>query len=188
MPLTLNRTTITTALTPEATTVQFASAAGIKKNDLAYIDREANKLLYQPYPAANPAVWKVQRGVYGTGAATHAVNNQIYTGPPGAFAGVNPQGAATLDSVVAVPTINVYTGDRFLRSKGGSWQKVGSEGVPAQQAWASGSVATYSTAGAIAIQPGSVEINSAVARAMPLATPTQVDDGTVMTIFGEGGG
>src|SRR5262245_14807818 len=183
----LTRVTITAALGPADTLVRFVTSSLFTPmpGDLAYIDREAMELLFQPFPGV-PALWKVQRGSNGTAVAPHAVNNQIYVGKPGEFAFYSPQGAAPVG--LSLPFINVKTGDQFVRSSGGSWQKVGDEGVPLQPAWASGSVAEYTTAGPITIQNGTSTINSATARAMTLAPPIQGDDGTVMTIIGDGGG
>lgn len=184
MPVTLNRTTIARPVTAADTVVRFASGATLTAGHLAYIDREAMRLQLP----IDTTAWRVMRAVNGTVAAPHAVNNQVYTGPPGAFSQISPHGAASLDSAVALPHINVQTGDLFVLSGGGSWQKIGDAGVPLQQGWASGDVASYSTAGALAIKSGYTTITSAVARAMTLADPTQADDGTVMTIFGSGGG
>jgi hypothetical protein len=185
MPITLNRTTIARPLSASDTMVRFASSTGLAAGHLAYIDREAMRLTL---PTVEAAVWRVMRAVNGTVAAPHAVNNQIYTGPAGAFSVINPQGASSIDGAVALPHVNVLTGDVFVLSSGGSWQKIGDAGVPLQPAWASGDVASYSTAGALAIRSGNSTINSATARAMTLADPTQAQDGTVMTIFGAGGG
>src|SRR5262245_29005709 len=184
---TLNRTTIAAALTAADTRVTFASATGLTKGDLAYIDREAMQLLFTPLAGVS-TIWSVLRGINGTAAAPHAINNQVFTGPPGAFQMTTPQGVSTNASALALPHINVLTGDLFTLSTGGSWQKAGDDGVPAQLALASGSVADYTTAGAIAIQQGTVTINSATARAMTLAAPAQADDGIVMTMIGMGGG
>src|SRR5262245_20680549 len=92
----LTRVTITAPLTATDTLMRLVTSSLFNPvaGDLAYIDREAIKLLYQPFPNV-PAVWKVQRGVWGTGVAPHAINNQIYVGSPGFFAVVSPQGSGT---------------------------------------------------------------------------------------------
>jgi ornithine cyclodeaminase/alanine dehydrogenase-like protein (mu-crystallin family) len=183
----LNKTTVAAAISATDTRIRFASPTNIRAGDVAYIDREAMDLLYQPLTDV-PAIWEVHRGASGTGAAPHAVNNQVYTGPPGHFSVTSPQGALTPDRLLASPHINILSGDVFVLSTGGSWQQIGDAGVPQQIALASGNVADYTTAGAIAIQNGTTTITSATARAMTLAAPAQSDDGTVMTIIGTGGG
>lgn len=186
MAIPLNRTTITSALTAADSLVGFASSVNIRRGDLAYIDREAIKLLLE-HPSA-PNQWFVIRGQCGTAAAPHAINNQVYTGHPGAFYMTHPQGMSSAVAEMFLPHIHVLTGDMYVLSKGGSWQKIGDMGVPLQPAWASGVVAEYTTSGAIAVQPGAVQITGAAVKTMTLANPVQGDDGLVMTIYGAGGG
>lgn len=187
MPFALNRTTITTALKASDIQVTFASSATLKAGDLAYIDREAMTLVAQVQPAI-PTIWWVQRGVSGTPATAHAINNQVYTGPPGWFYVTNPSGSSSVAGEAVLPYINILSGDMFQLSTGGSWQQVGEGGVPQVASAASGVQGNYTTSGAITPVNGRVSLASASALAMTLAPPTQADDGTVMTIVGGGGG
>lgn len=182
----LNRTTIAAPLTAFDTQVNFASGSVLAKGFIAYIDREAMLLQLQPIPAV-PNIWQVMRGTCGTGAAAHAANDQVFTGPPGFFAMSDPQGVSSQDGQVALPYLNVRTGDAFMVSGSGAWQK-SVEAVPEQLALAPGTLQTFNSNGNLIIQNGSVEVNSASARAMTLPVPTAGDEGTVMTIFGSGGG
>jgi len=182
----LNRTTITAPISAADTLVTFASASGLFKGYIAYIDREAMLLQLQPIPAV-PSIWQVMRGQCGTGAAAHAANDQIFTGPPGVFAATSPQGVSSQDGANALPHINVLTGDSFMVSGSGAWQK-SVEAVPEQLSLAPGALQTFNSNGNLIIQNGSVEVNSASARAMTLPVATTGDEGTVMTILGSGGG
>jgi hypothetical protein len=182
----LNRTTIAASLSAADTLVTFASASGLTRGQVAFIDREAMRLQLQPNPAV-PALWQVLRGVCGTGAAAHAANDQIFTGPAGAFFWNDPQGTASQDRAPVLPYINVLTGDAFMVAGTGAWQK-SVEGIPRQLALAPGTLQTFSSNGNLIIQNGSIEVNAAPARALTLPVPSPGDEGTVMTILGSGGG
>jgi len=182
----LNRTTIAAPLTSADTMVNFTSGSGLSKGDVAYIDREAMLLQLQPIPAV-PTIWQVLRGQCGTGAAAHAANDQVFTGPPGYFHFTTPQGISSQDRAIALPHINVATGDAFMVAGNGAWQK-SVEAVPEQLALAPGTLQTFNSNGALIIQNGSVEVNSASARALTIPVPAVGDEGTVMTILGSGGG
>jgi hypothetical protein len=182
----LNRTTIAAPLSAADTLVNFASGSGLQKGHVAYIDREAMVLQTQPIPAV-PSIWQVMRGQCGTGAAAHAVNDQVFTGPPGHFFLTSPQGASSQDGEIVLPRINVLTGDAYMVSGNGAWQ-TSVEAVPEQLSLAPGTLQTFTSNGALIVQNGSVEVNSASARALTLPVATTGDEGTVMTIFGSGGG
>src|SRR5215510_8717398 len=128
----MTRVTITAALSAADTLVRFPVSGVFTPGagDVAYIDREAMELQFQPFPGV-PTAWKVLRGTNGTCAAPHAINNQIYVGRPSEFSFFSPQGSGGRGQMpvatggVPVPFINVLTGDQFAVSSGGSWQKIG---------------------------------------------------------------
>jgi len=187
MAVGLSRTTIVGSVAAADTRVRFAAATGFTSGLLAYINREA-MVLQRPIEPGASTVWQVLRGQAGTAAAAHAANDQVFVGRPGYFYSTPVQGWSSQDGEVALPHINVLTGDSFMIGANGNWQKGEDDGVPAQLALTSGTLAVFSSNGALAIQNGAVEVNSASARAMTLAAPALADEGTVITVFGSGGG
>src|SRR5262245_952152 len=125
MPVAVTQLTVAAAVKATDDVVAFVAsgAAYLKSKYLAYIDREAIELVSMVEPAL-PAIWRVKRGVHGTPVTAHAINNQVYVGPPDVFAMVSPSGGQTFDTVAALPHINILTGDAFTLSTGGSWYQI----------------------------------------------------------------
>jgi hypothetical protein len=107
--------------------IRLTSGANVVKGQMAYCDREAFLLIDLVSPL-DTTVWLVTRGYSGTPAEAHNSGANVKTGPQNYFGLFNPAGAVNAANVVALPWINVLTGDAF-DVNAGAWRQVGIGGV-----------------------------------------------------------
>lgn len=177
--VTLGSTTTSAALTAQSDRVTLASGAGVVAGVLLYIDREAMEVV----EAISSTTFRVRRGVSGSYAAAHASGAPVYSGVPSAFAHSDVSGPCVATSEPGLPRINIDSGNMFQCSAG-FWRVYRTNGIRDFQysSLANGGT-TYTTAGAITIEPGFVFLGSAGALAMTLANPTTDQNGMVMCII-----
>lgn len=126
MAVTLNATTLAAAMTADQGVVNLASGATVLVGHLIYVDREAMQVL-APVAQSTTAFY-VSRGINGTAAVAHITAAKAKTGSPHYFYLTNVSGAASAATEVALPHINVTTGDVFDIATG-AWNQVGTGGV-----------------------------------------------------------
>ena len=127
LAVTLNATTLAAAVLVTDDRIKLASGATVVVGQMGYCDREAFLFLAQVSPT-DPTVWLVTRGYSGTPAEAHNSGANVKTGPQHHFLMFNPAGAANAANVIALPVINVLTGDAF-DINAGAWRQVGTGGV-----------------------------------------------------------
>jgi hypothetical protein len=125
--ITLNATTLAAAVSVTDDRIKLTSGATVVAGQMAYADREAFLLLAQVSPT-DTTLWLVTRGYSGTPAEAHNSGANCKTGPQQNFLMFNPAGAANANNVVALPVINVLTGDAF-DINANAWRQVGTGGV-----------------------------------------------------------
>ena len=126
MAVTLNATTLASALGATDTIVNLTSGATVLAGQVGYIDREA--IRFQQAVGTSTTLWYCSRGQDGTPVEPHNSGANVKTGPAGYFYMTNPAGAANAATEVALPHINVYTGDVF-DINANAWRQVGIGGV-----------------------------------------------------------
>jgi hypothetical protein len=126
MAVTLNQTTLAAAVGANDDRINLASAGTVAPGQMVYIDREAMLLL--ALMANTTTIFFVQRGYSGTAAVPHISGAKVYTGPQSYFYMTNPSGAAVATNEVALPHVNVLSGDVF-DINAGAWRQVGTGGV-----------------------------------------------------------
>jgi hypothetical protein len=112
----LTQTSLSAAVTANATSLQVASATGItvgtnSYNTSIYIDRELLTVT-----AISGTTLSVLRGQGGTGAAAHSASNMVLAGRPSWFSAFDPQGTCVLANVVATPIVNYKNGNQWICS------------------------------------------------------------------------
>lgn len=136
--------------------------------------------------------WNVVRGQGGTVAAAHASGAPVFFGAPNLFQFTSnePAGPCVSTATAASPFIVISPGVSIFQcpavstltgSTAATWAQITSNGLPAANptrytGW------TYTTAGALRIQPGVQFIGSGGALAMTLAAPDKYMDGMVMVL------
>ncbi len=177
---TINQTTLSAAVSASTNTIVLASAATVVAGQLVYIDREA--LLIQ---AVSSTTLTVQRGVNGTLAARHASGAAVFTGPQNYFYGNDVTGPCTATTEVALPHINVASGNIF-DCKESFWARFTDAGNPIggpENLVGGPATKVYTvTATAITIAPGVQFIGSSGALALTLGAPTTAQNGMIMVI------
>jgi hypothetical protein len=129
MAITINETTLGAAVKPGDDKITLASGVGVARGQLGYIDRECVRFQAPVPPVpATPVSWYVFRGWQGTAAQAHNSGAKIKTGEAAHFQLYSPAGAAVAGTQIAVPWINVQTGDVF-DINAGAWRQIGFDGV-----------------------------------------------------------
>lgn len=164
----------------QSAVIQVTSADGFTVGNLAYIDREVMLI-----KSISTTFITVQRARNGTTLMAHPIGSVVFTAPPSAFYSYTPpSGPCTSSQIPYLPWINTATGD-ILSCKDSVWtqQRLGGYTAFGPRLAANGASAmTYTAAGAITIQPGTVFLNGTTL-AMTLADPTTSQNGMVMTIM-----
>lgn len=174
----LTSTTTSAALTDTGTSVTVASATGIAAGTILYIDKEAMSVV-----SISGTVATVRRGVAGSFAAAHASGAVVYAGTPDQIGHSDPAGPCTATSEIALPRINVDTGNVYQCSAG-FWRVYRTNGIRAFSYESLGNGGSdYTASGAITIEPGFVFLNAGSALAMTLANPSTDQNGMVMCII-----
>ena len=127
MAVTINETTLGAALNPMDDRVLFVSGNTIVAGQVAYVDREAMDILARVFET-NDKLYLVKRGVHGTAAVAHNAAAKVKTGPTSYFGKYDKSGAANGTNELAVPWINVYTGNVF-DINANVWRQIGYQGV-----------------------------------------------------------
>lgn len=174
-----------------ATVVTLTAGTGVSVGTGLAIDNE-----YLVVQSATPQTtrWNVTRGQSGTTAGAHASGAAVILGAANNF-GFNqtgPVGPCTSTLVQALPYVivsnsgvNIYdcpAVSTFAGSTASTWDWVQQAGYARPNA-ARTTGWTYTTAGAIRIQNGFVNIGSAGALAMTLAAPAVWENGTTMVLM-----
>jgi hypothetical protein len=170
---TVTETTTSAAVTIGTDRVVLASATNVAAGKVLYIDREALSVT-----SVSSVTATVQRGMFGTAAATHASGAVVYAGSPNYFSGNDPAGPCVAANEVALKRIVLGSGNIY-NCINSQWVRFRTGGLIA---FTVAAPITYTTAGAITIKPGLSLIGSGGAIAMTLAAPTNSQDGMVMEI------
>lgn len=108
----LNSTTLSAALNAVSQTVSLTSASNINVGDVAFVDREAMRVL-----SVNTTTNRieVQRGMEGTVAVRHASGQTVYVDRPDRFINKDLAGACTAGAEYPnyTPLINLSNGNKF---------------------------------------------------------------------------
>ncbi len=149
---------------------------------------------YLTIQSATPVAtrWNVTRGQSGTQATAHASGDAVFFGatnnfyfntrqPSGPCVSTSEQATPRIvvslsTSIFLCPPVNTLTG-----STASTWAQITEDGLPASNGtrytgW------TYTSAGALTVQPGVQFIGSGGALAMTLAAPSKYMDGLVMVL------
>lgn len=118
---TVTSTTLSNAATDSATTLVVASATGFDAGDIAFVDREAMRVV-----AVSGTNITVQRGWAGTAAAAHAATSVIYVGAPDNYSQILPAGSCTSTAEAYLPRIVLPQGKVFQCSNS-RWIEVGAD-------------------------------------------------------------
>lgn len=187
---TLSATLAAPAQGSPAQYIQLTSGSNVAVGQGGVIDGE-----YVTFIASTPSTtrWQIQRGQSGTTAAAHSSGAAVLFGATNNFAfnSAQPSGACVSTAQPASPYVVVSLSvDIFMcpavstltGSTAASWGQVVADGQPYPNGtrytgW------TYTTAGALTIQPGMQQIGSAGALAMTLAAPAAWQNGMVMTLL-----
>lgn len=191
---TMTETTLAAAITSaSAQVIVVTSGTGFAVGNVLVVDGEAMTVQSSYVSGVNVPV---TRGVSGTVAGLHASGATVLQGQPQYFSKVDPNGPCTSTNELALPrvvlgtigaqppSVSVYncTGVSATTQR---WQQYTRNGYPAFPPAAlgspSGSTVTYTTAGAINPQPGSIFINGTTL-AMTLINPTLAQNGMIMVI------
>lgn len=115
----LNSTTLSAALNAVSQTVSLTSASNINVGDVAFVDREALRVL--SVDTTNNRI-TVERGMEGTVAVRHVNGQTAYIDRPDRFINKDLSGACTAGSEFPnyTPLINVSNGNRY-RCQSGAW-------------------------------------------------------------------
>lgn len=173
----LTTTTTSSAVTIDTLNVTVASATGVTAGVILYIDKEAMRVV-----SISGTTASVQRGTDGSAAATHASGAVVYVGTPQLFAHADPAGPCVSTAEVGLPRVNIDNGNVFQCSAG-FWRVYRLGGIRAFSSESLGNGATsYTAAGAITIEPGTVFLNGTTL-AMTLANPSTDQNGMTMCII-----
>lgn len=171
------------------TVIQLASGTSVAVGQGVVVDNE-----YMTIQSSTPQStrWNVVRGQGGTQAAAHASGAPVFFGAPGLFQFTSnePAGPCVSTATVASPFIVISPGVSIFQcpavstlagSTAATWAQITSNGLPAANptrytGW------TYTSAGALTVQPGVQFIGSGGALAMTLASPSKYQDGVVMVL------
>lgn len=187
---TVNSTTLSAAVTTTSQLViQVTSSSTMAVGQYLFVDAESMRIT-----AINSNVStlvSVQRGADGTAAALHANGSLVWSGPGRNFYSYDVAGPCTATQEIALPHINVKSGNiydcRGATSATQVWSRYMQNGIPDFQAAFLGGPAgvppTYTSSGAITVQPGVVYIGSAGPLAMTLAAPSTSQNGMIMIIL-----
>jgi len=172
-----------------ATTVTLASGTNVAVGQGIVIDGE-----YLTVQSSTPATtrWNVVRGQSGTQAQAHASGAAVFFGAPNNFYfnSNEPSGPCVSTAQQASPRIVVSLAasiylcppvSTLAGSTAATWAQITDAGLPAANptrytGW------TYTSAGALTVQPGVQFIGSSGALAMTLAAPSKYMDGMVMVL------
>jgi hypothetical protein len=127
MAVTLNETTLASAVSVTDDRIKLASGATVAKGHTGYIAREAVLFLAQ-VSDTDATLWLVARGRDGTPALAHNSGAKVKTGPAAYFGMFNRAGAANAATELAIPWVNVISGDVFDINTN-AWRQVGFGGV-----------------------------------------------------------
>jgi hypothetical protein len=127
MAVTMNETTLGAALQPMDDRILLVSGATVVPGQVAYVDREAIDILARVFET-NDKLYLVKRGVHGTAAVAHNAGAKIKTAPASYYGKYDKSGAANGTNELAVPWINVYSGNVF-DINANAWRQVGFNGV-----------------------------------------------------------
>jgi hypothetical protein len=172
-------TTLSAAVNNSQNVFTLTSGTGVIAGWQLYVDRELMTV-----QSISSATVTVTRGQGGTLAAAHGIKAPVYLGLPNQFDRTAVVGPCVSTSNVALPHINVQTGDVYDCASS-FWVRRASAGFevsPFPLAAQGGSGMTYTANGAITIQPGTQFLNGS-GLAMTLADPTTAQNGTVMVIL-----
>lgn len=126
MAATLTETTLAGSIQSNDTIITLAAASGVQPGWVGYIDREAIKFLaLQPF---STVAWNVARGQDGTFAGAHINAAKVKVGPAAYFYMYDVAGNGDAAKEVALPHINVITGNVFA-IPASVWTQVGVGGV-----------------------------------------------------------
>lgn len=174
---TVNSTTLAAALNATDRTVSVASNATIAKGDWLMVDGEA--MLIQDFTGT---LLTVVRGQQGSRTTAHANSTTVWTGVPARFYQNEPSGTCTAANELFLPHLVPRSGSIY-QCQSGEWVLWQRNGIRQYSDGRSDGGTTYTTAGAIAVQPGISFIGSAGALAMTLVDPTVQQNGMIMTIL-----
>lgn len=185
---TVNSTTLAAAVTSiNALAVQVTSSTTFAVGQFLYVDREMMRIT----SITRTPIIDVQRGVNGTRADLHANATLLWSGPSNYFYDNEVAGPCTATNETALPHIVRMTGNVY-DCKGATattqvWARYAIGGINQFAAGFLGGPAgvppTYTSSGAITVQPGVVFIGSGGALAMTLAAPTTAQNGMIMIIL-----
>jgi hypothetical protein len=171
--VTVNQTTLSSAATITARDINLTSASTVAVDDLIVVDGEAMRVL-----EITGTRIRVFRGFAGSKVQAHASGAVAFTGVPQRFSGEDPRsGGCTATAERFLP--RVLTNGTVYQCHGSAWVRYRLNGIPS---FTNAPAASYSTTGAIAVQPGLSLITAAGVGAMTLVPPTALQSGMVMEI------
>jgi hypothetical protein len=127
MAATLNSTTLAAAVLVTDDRIKLTSGSTVAVGQMAYVAKEA-MLFLALVSAADTTLWLVQRGYSGTPQLAHNSGATIKTGPQNYFGMFDPAGAADATKILALPLLNVLSGNAF-DVNASAWRQVGTNGV-----------------------------------------------------------
>lgn len=177
---TLNSTTTSAAVTKFGQIVPLTSVTNIAAKDGLFIDREFMRVQSCDTVALTCTV---TRGQQSTSARVHASGAVVWTGPYQRFSLFDNVGTCAAPALTEeyLPHINITTGN-IQQCSSGEWVMWRVNGYRDRDMGRTDGGTTYTTSGAIAIQPGIVQLGSGGALAMTLANPSIEQNGLMMII------
>src|SRR5262245_4100365 len=112
MAVTTNDTTLAAAVLPTDDRIRLTSGTTVARGQIAYAARESMLILGQ-VSATDTTLWLVARGRDGTPTLSHNSGAKVKTGPPEYFTMYDRAGAANAATELAIPLVNVITGNVF---------------------------------------------------------------------------
>lgn len=116
---TVTSTTLSSNVTSSADTILVASATGFDAGDIAFVDREAMRVL-----SVTSTSIRVQRGWEGTAAAAHSATSTVYIGAGDAYYRDVPSGRCTATAEAYLPHI-VIPGGFVFTCQNSRWIEIG---------------------------------------------------------------